>query len=82
MRKVAGHAAQSVPATHASQAVVEAARSGRIAVGIHRWCAGSEALAAPGCEGTASRPATGGASGELQGAVGAAAGGQARRLVA
>lgn len=80
---MAGHAAQSGRAGHATKAVVEAGRSGRMIAGILcRWCVGSEARAAPGGGGTAYHRSTGGASEGTQGAIEAAAGGRAKRLVA
>lgn len=62
--------------------MVGAARPGRIVVGIHRCCGGSGARATPDAEGIAFRLETGGASGGSLGAGAAAAGGQAKRLVA
>lgn len=80
--KVGAHVARNVRAAHATVAVGAMARSGRTAVGIHRSCGGSAARAGPDCGDIAFRRATGVASGERQGAVTGAAGGQARRPVA
>jgi len=86
------HSARNAQAAYATMAVaaavvvvVVAARSAHTAVGIRRWCGASEARAEHlhGCEDRGSHPPTGGASGERPGAmIGAAAAGQARRLVA
>lgn len=82
-RRVAVRAAQSVQAIHATEVVVaEAVRSGRIAAGIHRCCRGSGARAAPDGGGTTFHLEAGEAPEGTQGAVEAAAGGQAKRLVA
>lgn len=84
-QRVVARAAQSGQAIHAAEVVVVvvgAVRSRRIVVGRHRRCLGSGAQAAPDGEGTTSRPEAGEAPGGTQGAVEAAAGGQARRLVA
>lgn len=84
VQRAAGHAAQSGRARHATEAVVGVGRSGRMVAGILcRWCVGSEARAAPGDGGgTACHRSTGGASEGIQGAIEAAAGGRAKRLVA
>jgi hypothetical protein len=67
---------------HATVVVGVVARSGHIAVGIHRSCGGSEAPVGLDYGDIASHLATGGASEGHQGAVTGAAGGQARRSVA
>lgn len=82
-QRAAGRAAQSGQAIHAAEVVVVGAvRLGRIVAGIHRCCRGSGAQAAPDGGGTTRRPEAGEAPEGTQGVIEAAAGGQARRLVA
>lgn len=82
--KAEAHVARNALAArgHVRVVVGVVARSGHIGVGIHRSCGGSAARAGPDCGDIAFRRATGVASGERQGAVTGAAGGQARRPVA
>jgi hypothetical protein len=76
------HVARNVRAARATVVAGAVARLGRIAADKHRSYGGSEARGGPDCGGIAFRPATGGASEAHQGAVTAAAEGQARRPVA